>query len=79
MFTYELVILAVPYFFGIPTSSAGVELDFYFNSLILTKQRMSMRGEVAEMLHMVDRNREMIDLSQVAELILKQTRERYTY
>lgn len=62
---YELVALAIPFFFGIPTSSSGIELDFYFNSLLLTKRRMSMRGEVAEMLHMVDRNQSKIELSQV--------------
>ena len=51
IYKYGLVALAMPAFFGIPTSSSGIELDFYFNSLLLTKQRMSMRGEVAEMLH----------------------------
>ena len=56
-------------YFGIPSSSSGIELDFYFNSLILTKRRMSMRGEVAEMLHMTDRNRRFIDLSQVRRIV----------
>ena len=65
IFKYGLIALAIPYFFGMPTSSSGIELDFYFNSLILTKHRMSMRGEIAEMLHMVDRDQAKIDLAQV--------------
>ena len=67
LFKYAMVVLAIPYFFGVPTSSSGIELDFYFESLLLTKRRMSMRGEVAEMLHMVDRNKSKVDLSQVCK------------
>ena len=65
LFKYALVCLAFPSFFAVPTSSSAIELDFYFNSLLWTKRRMSMRGEVAEMLHMVDRNQSKIELSQV--------------
>ena len=61
-------------FFGVPSISSGIELDFYFKSLLLTKRRMSMRGEVAEMLHMTDRNQRFIDLSQVR--IIKNSRSR---
>ena len=59
------VVRCMAAFFGVSSSSAGIELDFYFESLLLTKQRMSMRGEVSEMMHMVDRNSRFIDLSQV--------------
>ena len=52
-------------YFGIPASASGIENDFYFSSLLFSKRRTSMRGEVAEMVHMVDRNQNLIDLSQV--------------
>ena len=55
-------------YFGVPTSSAGVELDFYFASLLLVKQRMSMKGPLVEMMHMLDRNRQWVDLTQVDKL-----------
>ena len=65
IFKYGLVVKAFAAFWGVPTSSSGIELDFYFNSLLLRKQRTSIRGEVAEMVHMVDRNQALIDLPQV--------------
>ena len=65
IFKYGLVVKAFAAFWSVPTSSSGIELDFYFNSLLLRKQRTSIRGEVAEMVHMVDRNQALIDLPQV--------------
>ena len=64
-FKYGYIVRGMAAYFGVPTSSAGIELDFYVESLLWTKQRMSMRGEVAEMFHAVDRNRELISFPQV--------------
>ena len=62
------VVSAFAAYFGVPTSSAGIELDFYFASLLLTKQRMSMKGPLIEMMQMIDRNRKWVDLTQVNRL-----------
>lgn len=62
------VVRAFAAYFGVPTSSAGIELDFYFASLLLVKQRMSMKGPLVEMMNMVDRNQEWVDLAQVDAL-----------
>jgi hypothetical protein len=51
-----LVVKAMVPYFSVPTSSAGVENDFYFMSLVLTKHRLSLRPELVEMSSMVDRN-----------------------
>ena len=65
IYKYGLVTKAFPGYWGVPSSASGIECDFYFQSLLWTKHRTSMRGEVAEMVHMVDRNQRFIDLSQV--------------
>ena len=67
---FKLVVRAMFSYFGVPSSSAGIELDFCFSSLILRKQRMSMSSEVIEMVHMLDRNRSLIDLAQVDRLTI---------
>ena len=67
-YQYKLICRAMARFFGVPTSSAGIENDFYFSSLLLNKQRMSMGSELIEMTHMTDRNRDLIDLVQVNAL-----------
>lgn len=69
---YGFIVKAMAAYFGIPTSSAGVECDFYFASLLLTKHRMSMRPELVEMLQMIDRNRALVDLSQVNDLTTRE-------
>ena len=67
------VVSAFAAYFGVPTSSAGIELDFYFASLLLTKQRMSMKTPLIEMMHMVDRNRKWVDLTQVSKLTIQES------
>ena len=62
------VVSCFPAYFAVPISSAGIELDFYFTSLLLTKQRMSMKAPLIEMMQMIDRNRKWVDLTQVGIL-----------
>ena len=64
-YKFQLIIRAMVAFFGVPTSSSGIELDFYFSGLLLNKQRMSMASDLIEIVHMLDRNRRLIDLVQV--------------
>ena len=69
---YPHPVSAMAAYFAVPTSSAGVELDFYFASLLLTKQRMSLHGPMIEMMHMIDRNQAWVDLSQVDTLTARE-------
>ena len=62
---------AMAVYFGVPTSSAGIELDFYFAGLLITKQRTSLLGPQVEMMHMFDRNQKWVDLTQV-DVLTKQ-------
>lgn len=62
---YPILSRCVRILFSVPASSGPLELDIGHTGMILTKQRSSLKGDIAEAATVLNRNRDLVDLVNV--------------
>jgi hAT family C-terminal dimerisation region len=63
--TYPILSKCVRILYSVPASSGPLELDIGHTGMILTKQRSSLKGDIAEAATVINRNRDLVDLVNV--------------
>lgn len=68
MVDYPNLSIVAAAIFGVPSSAAGIEVDFGETRRMITTERTNLSGTTIEMCQVVLRNRSLIDLGQIREI-----------
>lgn len=72
---FKYICRAIGAYFGVPSSAGGIECDFSFAKHLLTGERSTLSASFTEMIHMVDRNKHLVDLKTVPILSLQKAKK----
>lgn len=72
--TYPLLSRCARIIFSVPASSGPLELDIGHTGMIVTKHRTSLSGSIVEAMTMLNRNRNLVDLTNVDTLSSEELR-----